>query len=108
RYRDNAWLWFTTLFAGWHAIEHAYIVWIYLRTGVAGTPGLLSLGGAIQGGLPITRPDLHFLYNLIETAPLAVAFFWQERRTTTKAARSRDQLSLAPVRMRRSPVYAAP
>src|SRR3981081_4088460 len=54
RYRGNPWLWFTTLFAAWHALEHAYIVWIYLRTGVAGTPGLLSLGGAIQGGLPLT------------------------------------------------------
>src|SRR5712691_6458937 len=101
RYRGNAWLWFTTLFAAWHAIEHAYIVWIYLRTGVAGTPGLLSLGGAIQGGLPIARPDLHFLYNLIETAPLAVAFFWQLRHTPTNAlaqpaARNRDRFALAP------------
>jgi len=102
RYRGNAWLWFTTLFAAWHAIEHAYIVWIYLRTGVAGTPGLLSLGGAIQGGLPIARPDLHFLYNLIETAPLAVAFFWQVRHTPTNAALAhhRDAYSLAPARMR--------
>src|SRR6266849_756439 len=101
RYRGNAWLWFTTLFAAFHALEHAYIVWIYLRTGVVGTPGLLSLGGAIQGGLPITRPDLHFLYNLIETAPLAVAFFWQLRHAPTNAlvqpaARNRDRFARAP------------
>ncbi len=113
RYRGNTWLWFTTLFAAWHAIEHAYIVWIYLRTGVPGTPGLLSLGGAIQGGLPITRPDLHFLYNLIETAPLAVAFFWQVRHAPTNAAvappaaRSRDRLSLAPARLQRAGYSAA-
>jgi hypothetical protein len=110
RYRDNAWLWFTTLFAAWHAIEHAYIVWVYVRTGVAGTPGLLSLGGAIQGGLPITRPDLHFLYNLIETAPLAVAFFWQVRRTSTKAAvrpaPARDRL--VPARMARFGAFVVP
>src|SRR5207237_2072141 len=24
RYRGNAWLWFTMLFAAWHALEHAY------------------------------------------------------------------------------------
>ncbi len=114
RYRGNAWLWFTTLFAAWHALEHAYIVWIYLRTGVAGTPGLLSLGGAIQGGLPITRPDLHFLYNLIETAPLVVAFFWQVRHTPANAAleqkparRGRDRFSLATSRMASSGSRAA-
>jgi hypothetical protein len=113
RYRGNTWLWFTTLFAAWHAIEHAYIVWIYLATGVAGTPGLLSLGGAMQGGLPITRPDLHFLYNLIETAPLAVAFFWQVRYTPTNAAlappaaRNRDRFSLTPSMMQSTGSSAA-
>ena len=33
-----------------------------------------TLAGLIGGGLPLTRPDLHFLYNLVETAPLVVAF----------------------------------
>jgi len=110
RYRGNAWLWFTTLFAAWHALEHAYIVWIYLRTGVAGTPGLLSLGGAIQGGLPLTRPDLHFLYNLIETAPLAVAFFWQVRHTEPRLAAGLAARPAA-VNTRRSgssPAFVAP
>jgi hypothetical protein len=111
RYRGNTWLWFTTLFAAFHAVEHFYIVWIYLRTGVAGTPGLLALGGAIQGGLPIARPDLHFLYNLIETVPLAVAFFWQVRHMPTKAgatAPSRRRLSLAPATMSRSGAFFVP
>src|SRR6267143_2638326 len=31
RFRDNPWLWFTVLFAGWHEMEHAYILLIYLR-----------------------------------------------------------------------------
>ncbi len=80
RFRDNPWLWFTALFAGWHGLEHTYILWIYLTTGVIGAPGWLSLGGQIHGGLPLQRPDLHFIYNLIETAPLLLAFVWQLRR----------------------------
>jgi hypothetical protein len=80
RFKDNPWLWFTALFAGWHGLEHTYILWIYLTTGVVGTPGWLSLGGAIRGGLPVQRPDLHFIYNLIETAPLLIAFVWQVRQ----------------------------
>ena len=78
-FRDNAWLMIATLFAGWHGIEHGYILKVYLDTGVVGTPGLLSRGGLIGGGLPVPRPDLHFMYNLIETVPLAFAFFWQTR-----------------------------
>jgi hypothetical protein len=50
-----------------------------LQTGVAGLPGLLAQGGAVVGGLPISRPDLHFLYNLIETVPLVLGFFQQVR-----------------------------
>ena len=90
RFRNNPWLWSTTLFAGWHGIEHGYILTIYLRTGVAGTPGFLSQGGLIGGGLPLIRPDLHFLYNLIETVPLAIAFFWQARCTAATPAATRS------------------
>lgn len=35
----------------------------------------------ISWGLPITRPDLHFFYNLIETVPLVGALVWQIRRS---------------------------
>lgn len=76
-YARNGWLWVTVLLAGWHGIEHAYIMSVYLSTGVAGTPGLLSNGGRIGGGLPLTRPDLHFFYNLIETIPLVIGFVYQ-------------------------------
>ena len=96
RFRDNPWLWFTVLFASWHEMEHAYIVLIYLRTGVAGTPGLLSHGGLIIGGLPLARPDLHFLYNLIETVPLGVAFIQQVRCTDASGAVTRAVASVVP------------
>jgi hypothetical protein len=46
----------------------------YLTTGLVGTPGLLARGGLVGGGLPVGRADLHFLYNLIETVPLWIAF----------------------------------
>lgn len=80
RYPANRWLWATAVLAGWHEIEHAFIFYVYMTTGVAGTPGLLSQGGALGGGLPITRPDLHFIYNLVETAPLMLAFLFEVRR----------------------------
>ncbi len=88
-FRANRWLWATLLIAGWHEIEHLYIMSVYLRTGIAGTPGLLSRGGAIHGGLPITRADLHFFYNLIETIPLVIGFVWQLaqlQRAVTRAS----------------------
>ena len=85
RYGTNRWLWLTAMLSGWHAIEHAYIFSIYLSTGVSGTPGLLSQGGAIGGGLPISRPDLHFIYNLVETLPLTAAFLDQARHAQRSA-----------------------
>ncbi len=86
RFRDNPWLWFMALFAAWHGLEHTYIMWVYLRTGVIGSPGWLSLGGAVGGGLPVQRPDLHFFYNLTETVPLVIAFVWQLRQPLTGSA----------------------
>ncbi len=80
RFRRNPWLWATLALAGWHEAEHVAIMATYLTTGIAGTPGLLSAGGLIGGGLPLTRPDLHFVYNVIETTPLTVGFIWQLRR----------------------------
>jgi len=88
----NRWLWLTVLFSTWHAVEHAYILSVYLTTGLSGTPGLLAQGGALDGGLPFARPDLHFVYNLIETVPLITAFLYQAQRTaldTTKGCQQR-------------------
>ena len=80
RFPRNPLLWVTLAIATWHQVEHSYILSVYLRTGVSGTPGLLSKGGALGGGLPLTRPDLHFFYNLLETATLFGAFGHQLRR----------------------------
>jgi phage tail protein X len=77
RFRDARWLWLTFALAGWHAAEHVYIVSTYMATVIAGTPGLAAQGGALGGGFPISRPDLHFTYNLVETAPLLLASLQQ-------------------------------
>jgi hypothetical protein len=79
-FRGNPWLIFAIAFAGWHLLEHAVIMATYLSTGVAGTPGLLGSGGAVFGGLPLARPDLHFLYNLVETVPILLAWRLALRR----------------------------
>ncbi|MGH2584434.1 MAG: hypothetical protein ACRDJE_05915 [Dehalococcoidia bacterium] len=73
-------LWLVALVAAWHGVEHAYIMSVFLRTGTPGTPGLLSEGGMLAGGLPLSRADLHFLYNLVETVPLLIAFAIELRR----------------------------
>jgi hypothetical protein len=93
RYPRNKWLWLAAIFSTWHAIEHAYIFSVYLSTGLSGTPGLLAQGGALFGGLPLTRPDLHFFYNLIETVPLILAFLAQVQLARPDATRARQALS---------------
>jgi hypothetical protein len=93
RFGRNRWLQLTLLLSGWHAVEHAVIFSVYLSTGLSGTPGLLSQGGALGGGLPISRPDLHFLYNLIETVPLALAFLAQVRCTLPQTRPRRGRRS---------------
>jgi hypothetical protein len=70
----NAWLLLTLLLATWHELEHITLMTTYLATGISGTPGLLAAGGLLDGGLPISRPDLHFLYNAMLTVPLFLAF----------------------------------
>ncbi|HEX9695027.1 MAG TPA: hypothetical protein VGB64_01785 [Actinomycetota bacterium] len=93
-YRHSRLLAFAVIFAVWHQVEHTWIMSTYLRTGNPGSPGLLSAGGAIGGGLPLKRPDVHFLYNIVETAPLLAAFAIETvraRRTSAiqDAARAR-------------------
>src|SRR5256714_4649298 len=80
RFQTNPWLIAVTPLAVWHFVEHSVMIATYIRTGVSGTPGLLSSGGLLFGGLPIARPDLHFLYNLVETAPLLGAWLMETRR----------------------------
>ncbi len=73
-FRSNRWLVAAGVFAAWHLVEHDVIMMSFLATGIPGSPGLLAAGGSIGGGLPISRPDLHFLYNVVETALIAVAY----------------------------------
>ena len=79
-FRTNPWLIAVTPLAAWHFVEHSVMIATYIQTGVPGTPGLLSSGGLLFGGLPIARPDLHFLYNLVETIPLLAAWLVELRR----------------------------
>ena len=79
RFPTNPWLIAVTPLAAWHFIEHSVMIATYIQTGVSGTPGLLSSGGLLFGGLPIARPDLHFLYNLVETVPLLFAWIVELR-----------------------------
>jgi hypothetical protein len=82
-YRRNPWLKVMLVIAIWHTIEHIYIVYDTIRSGHIGVPGLLAQGGAIFGGLPIIRPDLHFLYNLVEEVLLVIIYFYQIRQIRT-------------------------
>ena len=79
-FRTNPWLIAVTPLAAWHFVEHSVMIATYIQTGVSGSPGLLSSGGLLFGGLPIARPDLHFLYNLDETVPLLFAWLVELRR----------------------------
>jgi ABC-type branched-subunit amino acid transport system permease subunit len=78
-FRRNGWLWATAVVAAWHTVEHVAIMAQFLTTGTEGGPGLLSRGGLIMGGVDLKRMDLHFVYNLLGTAPLLVAFAIQLR-----------------------------
>lgn len=78
--KHNPWLWALLPLVTWHMAEHVTIMNYYLRTGIAGSPGLLARGGAIGGGLPISRPDLHFLYNLAEETLIVLAYLHQVRQ----------------------------
>ena len=79
-FRKNPWLWVLLVISVWHEIEHVYIMSVFLRTGHIGAPGILARGGAIGGGLPLSRPDLHFFYNFLEEFVLIIAYLYQIQR----------------------------
>ena len=85
-HKSNPWLWILAGVVTWHALEHIAIMSFYLRTGIAGSPGLLAHGGAIAGGLPLIRPDLHFLYNLIEETLILIAYTYQLKHLSDSKA----------------------
>lgn len=86
--KSNPWLWVLIPVVTWHALEHVVIMSTYLRTGIVGSPGLLSRGGAIAGGLPLIRPDLHFLYNLVEETLIVLAYLHQIKQFPALAEQS--------------------
>jgi hypothetical protein len=74
----NPFGWLLMPLALWHLAEHSVILTTYLRTGITGTPGILARGGLLNG--PLTRPDLHFLYNAAVLLLLIGIWAWQRRR----------------------------
>ncbi len=68
----SRWLWLALPLAAWHLLEHVVLIRTFLATGLEGSPGLLAMGGLIGNGLPIARPELHLIYNLVETVPLLI------------------------------------
>jgi hypothetical protein len=83
-FRRNPWLWASMGIGAWHFLEHLVIMISFWQTGKPGDPGLLSKGGDIGGGLPLIRPDLHFIYNLIMTLPLILGFAYSLREAREK------------------------
>ncbi len=86
----NRWLLIAAPLAAWHLAEHVVLIATYLATGVEGSPGLLAMGGLIGNGLPIPRPELHLLYNVMETIPLIIglAVAWFGPRSAIRLAAS--------------------
>ena len=65
-----------------HQAEHTFLMWEYLTEPVPlGGPGLLAYGGAIGGGLPPHRADLHWMYNTAYTIPFVIALIHQLKKT---------------------------
>ena len=93
--KTNPWLWLLLPLVTWHAAEHVVIMSYYFRTGIAGSPGLLASGGAIGGGLPLTRPDLHFLYNLAEETLIVLGYLHQVKQLP--AADKNIAIAAAPI-----------
>ena len=100
RFRHNLWLWLTAVLSTWHGIEHVAIIWPYVTTGLRGAPGLLAHGGLLGGGLPLSTLELHYYYNLLETAPLVLAFLAECKRVYDERDRTRLRPALRPVRAR--------
>jgi hypothetical protein len=86
----NRFGWLLMPLALWHLAEHSVILTTYLRTGITGTPGILARGGLLNG--PLTRPDLHLLYNAAVLLLLIGTWAWQRRRRIE----ARDRLARFP------------
>lgn len=70
--RRDLWMIIMLPLALLHCAEHIVIMDYYIRTGITGSPGIMASGGLI--GSPLSRPDLHFLYNLAEESAMILGF----------------------------------
>ncbi len=93
--RKNPWLYALFVFGVYHEAEHLYIISVYLRTGISGTPGFLAKGGLFFGGIPLIRPDVHFLYAVLEEALLIGAFIYEVRKAQAKQLAAAPRLAAA-------------
>lgn len=86
KFPRNPWLWVAIPFQLAHQAEHTFLGFMHWVEGAKqGAPGLLAKGGAINGGLPLVRPDLHWIYNTLYTIPFVLALIYQLRRTYDEA-----------------------
>ena len=88
---SNIWLTVAFFAAGLHSVEHLYMYWLYVTHSAAylagGWNGILGQGGLL--GLPLARPYLHLVYNVVEITPLVVAY--QQRLNDVFAVRAMPQ-----------------
>jgi|SRR5262245_21074970 len=70
--RRDIWMIIMLPLALLHCAEHIVIMDYYLKTGIVGSPGIMAMGGLV--GSPLSRPDLHFWYNALETLAMIVGF----------------------------------
>lgn len=75
-YPRNVWAYVLCVIAIAHGIEHGFIVYQFLQTGLPDSPGFLGHGGAL-GVLPIARNDLHNFYNGAELVLLVLGFTYE-------------------------------
>jgi hypothetical protein len=86
KFPRNPWLWVALPFQIIHEAEHLFLMFNYVFEGVpVGGPGLLAKGGAIGGGLPLIRADLHWIYNTLYTIPFVLSLIYQLKRTYDEA-----------------------
>jgi hypothetical protein len=87
-YPRNPWVYPLCAISLFHEAEHVYILSQYLQTGATGGPGLLGLGG-LWGIVPITRWQLHNIYNGFEVVLLMLGFIYETETLLAKPASRR-------------------
>jgi hypothetical protein len=75
----NRWLWVAFAVASFHTVEHLYLFWLYAVDRPlylsGGWNGIFAQGGLFP--IPLARPYLHLVYNVLEVTPFTAAFWWQ-------------------------------